>query len=295
LVAQTGIRTNFLFHENQFNFLKPQFLKQTTMSGSNSFFESMAFKKIMAKVYGFGAAIVIVGALFKIMHWPGANPMLIVGLGTEAMIFFISAFEPLHKEIDWSIVYPELAGIESDEKKPKGTITQQLDKMLEEAKVGPDLIQSLGNGIKSLSDNVSNLKDLSSAAAATDEYTKNVSAATQSVSGLSNSYAKAADAMGGLVSASEGSREYGAQIEKMTKNLASLNSVYELEISESNNHLKSINEFVGNLSKVASSLAETQGQAEQFKNEIGKLSNNLSALNSVYGNMLAAMNVNARS
>jgi gliding motility-associated protein GldL len=81
----------------------------------------------------------------------------------------------------------------------------------------------------------------------------------------------------------------------MTKNLASLNSVYELEIAESNNHLKSINDFVGNLSKVASSLAETQGQAEQFKNEIGKLSNNLSALNSVYGNMLAAMNVNARS
>ncbi|MFN6081454.1 MAG: gliding motility protein GldL, partial [Bacteroidota bacterium] len=203
------------------------------MSGSNSFFESMAFKKIMAKVYGFGAAIVIVGALFKIMHWPGANPMLIVGLGTEAMIFFISAFEPLHKEIDWSIVYPELAGIESDEERPKGTVSQQLDKMLEEAKVGPDLIKSLGTGIKSLSDNVSNLKDLSSAAAATDEYTKNVTQATQSVSGLSSSYAKAADAMGGLVSASEGSREYGAQIEKMTKNLASLNSVYELEIAES--------------------------------------------------------------
>lgn len=265
------------------------------MSQSNSFFESMAFKKIMAKVYGFGAAIVIVGALFKIMHWPGANPMLIVGLGTEAIIFAISAFEPLHKEIDWSIVYPELAGIDPDEEKPKGTVSQQLDKMLEEAKVGPDLIKSLGNGLKSLSDNVSNMKDLSSAAAATDEYTKNVTQATQSVSGLSSSYAKAADAMGGLVSASEGSREYGAQIEKMTKNLASLNSVYELEIAESNNHLKSINDFVGNLSKVASSLAETQGQAEQFKNEIGKLSNNLSALNSVYGNMLAAMNVNARS
>ncbi|MFN5883799.1 MAG: gliding motility protein GldL, partial [Bacteroidota bacterium] len=170
----------------------------------------------MAKVYGFGAAIVIVGALFKIMHWPGANPMLIVGLGTEAMIFFISAFEPLHKEIDWSIVYPELAGIESDEERPKGTVSQQLDKMLEEAKVGPDLIKSLGTGIKSLSDNVSNLKDLSSAAAATDEYTKNVTQATQSVSGLSSSYAKDADAMCGLVSASEGSREYGAQIEKMT-------------------------------------------------------------------------------
>lgn len=263
------------------------------MSSSNSFFESMAFKKIMAKVYGFGAAIVIVGALFKIMHWPGANPMLIIGLGTEAIIFAISAFEPLHKETDWSLVYPELAGIETDVEKPKGTISQQLDRMLEEAKVGPDLISSLGNGLKSLSDNVNDLKDLSSAAAATDQYTKNVEKASASVAGLSNSYEQALNAMTGMVTASEGSKEYADQIDKMTKNLASLNSVYELEIAESNNHLRSINEFVGNLSKVVSSLAETQNQAETFKTEIHKLSNNLTALNNVYGNMLAAMNVNA--
>jgi gliding motility-associated protein GldL len=266
------------------------------MSNSNSFFESTAFKKIMAKVYGIGAAIVIVGALFKIMHWAGADTMLIVGLGTEAVIFFISAFEPLHKEIDWTLVYPELAGIEPDNKNKavnKGTVSQQLDKMLEEAKVGPDLINSLGNGLKALSDNVNDLKDLSSAAVATDNYTKNVEKATTSLEGLSGTYSKAIDAMSGMVTASEGSKEYGAQIDKMTKNLSSLNSVYELEIAESNNHLKSINEFVGNLSKVVNSLAETQGQAESFKNEIGKLSNNLTALNNVYGNMLAAMNVNA--
>ncbi len=228
------------------------------MSSSSSFFESMAFKKGMAKVYGIGAAVVILGALFKIKHWPGADPMLIVGMGTEVLIFFISAFEPLHKEIDWSLVYPELAGIEDPNKKnskAKGTISQQLDKMLEEAKVGPDLINSLGNGLKSLSDNVNNLKDLSSAAVATEEYTKNVNQASNSVQGL--------------------------------------NSVYELEIAESNNHLKSINEFVGNLSKVVTALGDTREQAESFKGEIGKLSSNLQALNSVYGNMLAAMNVNA--
>ena len=247
----------------------------------------------MAKVYGFGASVVIIGALFKIMHWPGANPMLILGLGTESLIFFLSAFEPLHKEIDWTLVYPELAGIDDPNKKNKGTISQQLDKMLEEAKVGPDLISSLGNGLKSLSDNVGNMKDLSSAAVATDEYAKNVSKASTSVASLSNSYTKAIDAMNGMVTASEGSREYGVQIDKMTKNLASLNSVYELEIAESNNHLKSINEFVGNLSKVVTSLADTKDQAESFKSEIGKLSTNLSSLNSVYGNMLAAMNVNA--
>lgn len=261
---------------------------------NQSFFETTAFKKIMAKIYGLGAAVVILGALFKIKHWPFADPMLIVGMGTEVIIFFISAFEPLHKEIDWTLVYPELAGIESEEDgKKKGTISQQLDKMLEEAKVGPELINSLGNGLKSLSENVVNLKDLSSAAVATDNYTKNVQQASQSLSGMNSSYSKAVEAMNGMVTASEGSKEYGVQVDKMTKNLASLNSVYELEIKESNSHLKSINEFVGNLSKVVTSLSETQSQTESFKAEMGKLSKNLGALNNVYGNMLSAMNVNA--
>lgn len=265
------------------------------MSSSNSFFESTAFKKVMAKVYGIGAAVVIVGALFKILHWKGADVMLMVGLLTEAFLFTISAFEPLHKETDWTLVYPELAGLDAKEKtskKASGTVSQQLDQMLEEAKVGPELIQSLGNGLKSLSENVTNLKDLSSAAVATDEYTKNVQTASASVSGISSSYAKAVDAIGGLVTASEGSKEYGVQIDRMTKNLSSLNAVYELEISESNNHLKSINEFVGNLSKVVNNLSETQSETENFRKEMTKLSTNLTSLNNVYGNMLAAMNVN---
>ncbi|MES2778579.1 MAG: gliding motility protein GldL [Bacteroidota bacterium] len=263
-----------------------------------SIFESKGFKNFMAKVYGIGAAVVILGALFKIKHWPGADPMLILGMGTEVIIFVISAFEPPHKEYDWSLVYPEFAGIESESSKKskgQGTVSQQLDKMLEEAKVGPELIGSLGNGLKSLSENVNNLKDLSSAAVATDEYAKNVQVASKSVLGLNSSYNQAVEAMGAMVNASEGSKEYGVQVEKMTKNLASLNSVYELEIAESNNHLKSINEFVGNLSKVVNSLADSQKEADNFKNEIGKLSGNLTALNNVYGNMLAAMNVNRAS
>ncbi|MBP9185812.1 MAG: gliding motility protein GldL [Bacteroidia bacterium] len=266
------------------------------MSSSNNFFESTAFKKIMAKVYGLGAAVVIVGALFKILHWKGADVMLMIGLLTEAFLFTLSAFEPLHKETDWTLVYPELAGLDVKEKSTKkvasGTVSQQLDKMLEEAKVGPELIQSLGNGLKSLSENVTNLKDLSTAAVATDEYTKSVQTAAASVNGISSSYAKAVDAIGGLITASEGSKEYGVQIERMTKNLGSLNAVYELEITESNNHLKSINEFVGNLSKVVTNLSETHSETETFRKEMGKLSTNLTALNNVYGNMLAAMSVN---
>jgi DNA repair ATPase RecN len=206
----------------------------------------------MGKAYGLGAAVVIVGALFKITHWKGADLMLTIGLLTEAAIFTISAFEKPHQEPDWTLVYPELSGLEPKKVTKTGaSVTQQLDKMLEDAKIGPELINSLGNGFRALNENVTGLKDMSSA----------------------------------------GSKEYAGQIERMTKNLASLNSVYELEITESNNHLKSINEFVGGLNKTVTTLGETNKQAETFKAEMDKLSKNLSSLNNVYGNMLSAMNV----
>lgn len=260
---------------------------------SKSIFESKGFKKIMGMVYGLGASVVIVGALFKILHWAGADIMLTVGLLTEAGIFFISAFEPPHKEYDWTLVYPELAGMEPKGKKSaKGSITQQLDDMLAEAKIGPELIDSLGTGLKSLSNNVSNLTDLSNAAVATNEYTTNVQKASQSINGINESYTKAVDAMNGLVDSSEGSKEYSEQITKITGNLNKLNSIYELEIAESDNHIKSINSFVGNLGKVIENLQATETQTAQVKSEIGKLSENLSGLNQVYGNMLSAMSFN---
>ena len=75
--------------------------------------KSNTFKKGMNMVYGLGAAVVIVGALFKIMHWPYGDLMLIIGLVTEACVFVVSAFEPVDTELDWSKVYPELAGEDS--------------------------------------------------------------------------------------------------------------------------------------------------------------------------------------
>jgi len=73
------------------------------------------FKTFMARLYGWGAAVVIVGALFKIQHYPGAGLMLVIGLSTEAVIFFFSAFEPPHEDVDWSLVYPELAGMQDED------------------------------------------------------------------------------------------------------------------------------------------------------------------------------------
>jgi len=205
---------------------------------SNSIFESKGFKKTMAYVYGWGAAVVIIGALFKIMHWPGADGMLIAGLGTEALIFFISVFEPIHAEYDWTLVYPELAGVEPTEKKPKAvSVSQQLDKMLADAKVGPELIGSLGTGLKSLSDNVKDMSSLSSATVATNEYTSNISKASKAIESIGVSSIEISSSMtnfaGGLSSmvntlssTATDSVEFKENINKLNKNLGNLNSVY---------------------------------------------------------------------
>src|SRR5688572_29988565 len=162
---------------------------------------SKAWKKFMAKLYGIGAAIVIVGALFKIQHWPFAGLLLIIGLSTEAVIFAFSAFEPIHEEIDWSLVYPELAGMHGEgDGEPaaieeEGSATETLDKMLEEAKIGPDLINSLGSGLQNLSDTTSKLSSISDASVATNEFVDNMKNASKTVGGLADTYNKATDSV----------------------------------------------------------------------------------------------------
>jgi len=265
------------------------------MSGKKSVFESKKWKTTMGFIYGVGAAIVIVGALFKITHWPGADIMLIIGLLTEAAIFLISAVEPVHMDLDWTLVYPELAGAEANylnlEKEATGSVSQQLDKMLEDAKVNPEIISSLGTNLKALSENVAGMTDITSATTATNEYAQNVTKASQSAAAINDSYSRAIEAMNGLSSASSNTQEYAKQVDMITKNLSSLNQVYEMEIAESNNHLKAIGAFVGNLNNVITSLSETESTAKAITGEISSLSKNLASLNTIYGNMLAAMNV----
>ena len=150
---------------------------------------SKVYKNAMAKLYGIGASIVIAGALFKILHWPAADYMLMVGMLTESVIFFFSAFEPLHKDYDWALVYPEL------DTTYKGSVTQQLDKMLEDAKIGPELIESLALGMRNLSDNTKKLTQTTDAALATEGYVTNLSKAKDAVQNLTGIYEKSADAL----------------------------------------------------------------------------------------------------
>ena len=164
------------------------------MSKIDQLVRSKGYKNFMAKLYGWGAAVVIMGALFKILHLPGANAMLIAGMTIESFIFFFSAFEPLHVEYNWALVYPELATgldveLEEGDKKSrrekkqlaKGealTATQALDKMLDEAKIGPELMESLASGMRNLSDNAHKLAGVSDAVVSTDNYTSSLQRAS---------------------------------------------------------------------------------------------------------------------
>ncbi len=262
-------------------------------------FKSKTGKQIMGMVYGLGAAVVIVGAWAKILHLPIANIMITVGLLTEAFIFAISAFEPPHEELDWTLVYPELRGEGGhDHGKDKGkkaggakdSISQELDKLLEEAKIGPELIQSLGEGMRKLSESANSLSSIADAGAANNEFVTSVKSAATNVSKLSESYVKAAESLT-VISSADG-QNYGEQLQRVSKNLAALNSVYELQIQGTKEYVESSAKAYSNINELLKYLDASVEDTKRYKEEIHALGKNLSALNTVYGNMLAAMNIN---
>lgn len=260
---------------------------------------SKGWKKFMAKLYGFGAAVVIVGALFKIQHWPGASLMLIVGLGTEAVIFIFSAFEPIHEDPNWELVYPELALGHSDEldhaavqkSKGKGGITDELDKMLEEAKIDSKLLERLGDGMSALADNAAQLKGVSTAAAATDSYVSSLQAASDKVSSLSAAYERASVSISGMTADAKEGESFGEQMQKVAKNLSALNNVYELQLKGSSQHLEATEKFQSQVTEMMKNLSDSAEDTRIYKENMAMLSKNLTDLNTVYGNMLKAMTI----
>ncbi|AWM14148.1 gliding motility protein GldL [Flavobacterium sediminis] len=195
-------------------------------------------KKAMGFLYGMGAAVVIVGALFKLMHWPGAGPMLIVGLLTEAFIFALSAFEPVEKELDWSLVYPELAGGQPKEKGKKaenpaeaqGLLSQKLDSLLKDAKIDGALMESLGNSIKNFEGAAKNIAPTVDAIASQKKYADEMVSAAKNLETLNSLYQSQLDSAQKNAAANEEIAENAAklkeQMQSMTSNIASLNAVY---------------------------------------------------------------------
>jgi len=257
------------------------------------------WKNFMAKLYGFGAAVVIIGAMFKIQHWPGAGPMLVVGLSVEAVIFFFSAFEKPHEDPDWSLVYPELAGLPGEGGGHGGgnvgggkssSASQELDKMLEDAKIGPELIESLGNNLRSLGDNVSKMSIITDASVATEAYVENVKKATNTVGSLSDAYIKASASIGALVVESGEGVSFGDEMQKLGSNLTQLNTQYALQLQGTKEFLTASSQLYGGMGELMGTLNESVDDAKRYKEEVALLARNISSLNTVYGNMLSAMN-----
>ncbi|EDM44976.1 gliding motility-related protein [unidentified eubacterium SCB49] len=200
--------------------------------------KSKTGKKVMNMVYGLGAAVVIIGALFKIMHWPLGNEMLIIGLITEALVFVISAFESVDDELDWSLVYPELAGGQSSGKKSKvaapedsqGILSKKLDEMLKEARIDGEMMNSLSSSIKSFEGATKSMAPTAEAMSSTKKYSEEMSLAAAQMESLNNLYKVQVESASRQAEANErvaeNAEQLKSQMENLTTNLSSLNGVY---------------------------------------------------------------------
>ncbi|MDX1469858.1 MAG: gliding motility protein GldL [Flavobacteriaceae bacterium] len=196
--------------------------------------QSRASKKMMNMVYGLGAAIVILGALFKIMHWPYGNLMLIVGLITESIVFVFSAFEPVDDELDWSLVYPELAGGQAAEREnaveAEGLLSKKLDELLKEAKIDGELMSSLGDSIKNFEGAAKNLSPTVDSIQANKRYSEELSLAAAQMESLNSLYKVQLDSVNRQAAINEEAVENATklkeQMQSLASNLSSLNGVY---------------------------------------------------------------------
>jgi len=253
-----------------------------------------------------GASVVIIGALFKIQHYPGASAMLVIGLGTEALLFLLGALEPQHLSTDWSKVYPELAHSDEEADDYEEThgeetaeiegsdlpVTEQLDNLLQEAKIGPELIESLGSGLRGLKDTTERLADVSDASVATNEYVASIRNAASNVGELSDTYARAAESLTGLSTNSEAGASLGEHLSSMSTNLEQLNHTYAAQLEGSKAQLESTQKYFSGIEELLSSLNASVEDAKNYRSQMAELSSNISQLNTVYGNMLTAMSGN---
>jgi len=203
----------------------------------NQIAESRLYKMLMPILYGWGAALVILGALFKILAWEGANVMLMAGMGTEAFIFFMSAFEKAPKEYHWEKAYPQIMEKPEDTRGP----VQQLNDIFKEAEIDSKVLTKLGDGMKKLSTSASNMGDVM-----------------------------------------DGTKKYNKQMSTASNHLEKINDLYVDQIKSFNTRMKVTEKMTDNLTA-------SLEHSSRLSVEISNLSNNLNALNGVYGNILTAM------
>lgn len=277
------------------------------MGSISLFFETKQGKYIKNLIIGVGAGVVLLGALFKIQHWEGATEMLTIGMVTEAFIFCLLGLLPPHKDYYWERYYPNLDENPNVEAYKKGikfkppvaplgaasgsgdSATLSLDKMLEEANINTPNLKRLNDNFLRFGQTVEQMKDITDVTAATGSYSQSAREAADALGQMKDTFLGASNTMSSFNNAADSTAQFHQQVQVLSKNLGSLNQIYEVELQDANNHLKAMNKFYGNLVNASEAMAASADDAQAAKDQIATLSKNLASLNNIYGNMLSAM------
>ena len=291
-------------------------------------FESNKWKSTINYFYSWGASLVLLGALFKLQHWQGAGIMLTIGMLTEVVIFFISAFEKPLEQPKWNEIIPDL------KQSLSGKGSNAFGDLLESAELPSELISSVRKGLTDLSNAAHGIAEISNATLATEVYVKNLNNASESMISFSEENNKAGKSLSGSVEKlttsyshvseeikksgaslaealqysqknilgssdqiftdldeiKKGAKNYGLELEKLNKNMSAINAVYELQLKGSNESVEVTKKLYSDFHKMNSLILDTVSETEKYREQAAKLNENLKALNTVYGNMLGAMN-----
>lgn len=265
------------------------------------FFKTQRGQVVLNFIFAFFAAVVILGALFKIRHWPAADEMITLGLLSEVIVFLVMAFMvPPPEEPHWQRYFPDI-NLHPDldpNFKPTpltlpGSTTNpaltKLDDMLMAADITPANLGKLGENFKKLGTTVDKISDVSDAIKATNDYSAKTREAATALGQMKDAYVNASNTVQHFNNAAEGTKQFHEQVQVLTKNLSSLNTIYELELQDTNNHLKAMNRFYNNLVQASDAMSGSVDDAKKAHDQISTLAGNLGKLNQIYGNMLSAM------
>ncbi len=271
------------------------------------FFKTQRGQVVLNFIFAFFAAVVILGALFKIRHWPFADEMITAGLLAEVIVFLVMALlVPPPEEPHWQRYFPNINEHPDVEKARTGKFEvtplsfagstnsgnpaiSKFEDMLKDADITPANLGKLSDNFKKLGTTVDKMSDISDVVAATGDYTAKTKEASIALGSMKDAYVGAANSIQHFNAAADGTKQFHEQVQVLTKNLGSLNTIYELELQDSNNHLKAMNKFYGNLVTASEAMQDSVTDAKKAHEQIGALANNLGRLNQVYGNMLSAM------
>lgn len=244
--------------------------------------QSRPIDRVLNVLVSAAAVPVLLGALFKITHAPGADLWLKIGLYTESAIF-------LGYALLYLLAPPPEPGLSVAVADTGNPALKSMDKMLQEADITPANLKKLGEGFQKLGSTVSGISEVGDVVKSTSDFSTKTKEATTAIGSMATAFNNSATTMASFNNASESAKGFHDQVQTLTKNLGSLNTIYELELKESNNHLKVLNGFYGKMAEASQSMLASVDDANRAKEQIGALATNLSKLNTVYGNMLGAM------